>query len=248
MLISLNQNLRAELKYLECLGFPPGLGDLVFWYSTVLPPWPPGQRLRLRDVHVKLFAIFDGDKLVNPCIWDPERSLSLGTHLAEVALPDSKGPWVTTTDTGITGTYHMGPILPIQEFKLDWMRAVHAWGHALKYVKDQTPDLCLKAVNQDGRALRLVKEQTTEICLAAVKQNGKALRCVKRQTPQICLAAVRQNGRALIYVREQTTEICLEAVKQNGMALQFVILRTPEICHAAIRQNGLAIIYQTTSV
>jgi len=52
----------------------------------------------------------------------------------------------------------------------------------------------LEAVKQDGYALKYVKEQTPEICLAAVKQDGHALRYVKEQTPEICLAAVKQYG------------------------------------------------------
>jgi len=38
---------------------------------------------------------------------------------------------------------------------------------------------CLEAVKQNGWALRYVKEQTPEICLEAVKQNVYALRYVK---------------------------------------------------------------------
>ena len=58
----------------------------------------------------------------------------------------------------------------------------------------------LERVQQDVRELRYVKEQTLEICLAAVQQWGWALRFVKDQTLEICLAAVQQNGRALRYV------------------------------------------------
>ena len=80
----------------------------------------------------------------------------------------------------------------------------------------------LEVVKQDGWALRYVKEQTPEICLEAVKKNGYALQFVKDQTEEICLEAVKQNGYALQYVKEQTEEICFEAVKQDGYALQYV--------------------------
>jgi hypothetical protein len=80
----------------------------------------------------------------------------------------------------------------------------------------------LAAVKQNSYALRFVSEQTEEICLAAVKQNGYALRFVSEQTEEICLAAVKQDGYALQYVSEQTEEICLAAVKQNSYALEFV--------------------------
>ena len=76
---------------------------------------------------------------------------------------------------------------------------------------------CLEAVKQYSFAIRYIKEQTPEICLAAVKQNGLALQYGKEQTPEICLEAVKQNGLALQYVREQTEDICMEAIKEYGI-------------------------------
>jgi ribosomal protein L24E len=60
----------------------------------------------------------------------------------------------------------------------------------------------LAAVKQDGYALRFVSEQTEEICLAAVQKDGYALQFVSEQTEKICLAAVHENGNALEFVSE----------------------------------------------
>jgi hypothetical protein len=111
-------------------------------------------------------------------------------------------------------------------------------GYVLKYVKEQTPEICFEAVKQDGLALKFVKNQTPEICFEAVKNKGFALIFIKEQTTEICLEAVKQNGLALQYVKNETPEICLEAVKQNGLALQYVKNQTPEICLEAVKQNG----------
>ena len=51
-------------------------------------------------------------------------------------------------------------------------------GYALRYVKEQTPDICIKAVENDGDALQYVKEQTPDICIKAVENNGYALQYV----------------------------------------------------------------------
>jgi len=83
------------------------------------------------------------------------------------------------------------------------LEAVNKNGYAIKYVEDQTPEICLAAVKQDGYNLQYVKDQTPEICLAAVKQNWDTLKYVKDQTKEICLAAVRQDGDALKYVEER---------------------------------------------
>ena len=75
-------------------------------------------------------------------------------------------------------------------------------GWSLKYVKAQTPEICMAAVTQDGRDLEYVKEQTPEICMTAVKQNGYALRYVKEQTTEICLAAAMKHIGALVHVKD----------------------------------------------
>lgn len=59
-------------------------------------------------------------------------------------------------------------------------------------------------LKQNGYVLKYVKEQTPEICLAAVKQNGCALKYVKEQTPEICLSAVKQDSNALKYVKSKS--------------------------------------------
>ena len=50
--------------------------------------------------------------------------------------------------------------------------------------------------------MKYVKEQTLQICLAAIRRIGDALQDIKEQTPEICLAAVQQNGYALRYVKD----------------------------------------------
>ena len=89
--------------------------------------------------------------------------------------------------------------------------------YALKYVKEQTEEICIFAVQQNGLILKYAKEQTEEICIYAVQQNGNALKYVKEQfqTEIMCITAVRKNGNILKYVKKQTHNICLAAVKQN---------------------------------
>ena len=66
-------------------------------------------------------------------------------------------------------------------------------GFALKFVKEQTQEICLEAVKQYGLALQYVKEQTFEMCLEAVKQNGNALKYVINQTPLIIHSLKKYN-------------------------------------------------------
>ena len=77
----------------------------------------------------------------------------------------------------------------------------------LKEVKWKEEDIisyeweeALKAVKQDWYALRYINNQTEEICLEAVKEDWDALKYVDNQTEEICLEAVKQNWYALQYV------------------------------------------------
>ena len=123
-----------------------------------------------------------------------------------------------------------------------YLQVVQQNGYALRFLRQQTPEICLAAVQQDGEALRYVRQQTAEICLAAVKRNPSLI-CsrVQQQTPEICLAAVQQNGDLLRYVQQQTPEICLAAVRQDADALKYVEQQSEEICLAAMRKKTKAI-------
>lgn len=64
-------------------------------------------------------------------------------------------------------------------------------------------------IKYDSYLLKYIKEQPPEICLKAVQQNGFALQFVKEQTPEICLAAVRQNLDSHIFVKDNMYESLL---------------------------------------
>lgn len=77
-------------------------------------------------------------------------------------------------------------------------------------------------VNNISGFLRYIEDQTNEICLDAVKQNPFVLKFVKNQTDEICIAAVRKNGLALMFVKNQTYYICWIAVEKDIEAIQYV--------------------------
>ena len=143
------------------------------------------------------------------------------------------------------------------------------WEHPLKYVENQTEEICKMAVKQNGFALEFVENQTEEICKMAVKQNGYALQYVKEkyqteeiwkiaieknefalkhvinQTEEICKLAVKHHRDVFKYVNDkyQTEEICKLAVTQCGLTLEFVKVQTEEICKLAVKQNGYMLQY-----
>ncbi|MCC0726709.1 DUF4116 domain-containing protein [Clostridioides sp. ZZV14-6045] len=92
----------------------------------------------------------------------------------------------------------------------------------LNLTKEQIYNLYIIAVRQDGLALRYIKNQTEEICMEAVKQDGRALKYVKNQTEEICIEAVKEDGLTLIEVKEQTDKICKEALKEDKHEVRYV--------------------------
>jgi hypothetical protein len=86
---------------------------------------------------------------------------------------------------------------------IQMMNAIKQSYMALRYVKDQTPELCLYAIQQDCWALQFVKEQTDDLCKIAIKKSGSALQFVNNQTYEMCKIAVYECKVALQFVRNK---------------------------------------------
>jgi hypothetical protein len=104
-----------------------------------------------------------------------------------------------------------------------------------------TYEMQLSVVSKDGMLLRFITDQTPDICEVAVQNNPMALQYVREQTPELCLNAIRDNGLALEHVRDYTEALGNVAVAQNGLALRFIQRQTVHQCRVAIRQNTKAV-------
>ena len=172
---------------------------------------------------------------------------SYGSICATVSIPDNA--LVYKEDTKYKANQLiLHNIQPITELPLWWdatftKNIVQKNGYALKFIKEQTEEMCRLAVQQHGYALKFIKEQTEEMCRLAVQQNGYALKFIKEQTEEMCRLAVQQDGNALLNVKEPSEELCRLAVQQNGHALLYVKEPSEEVCRLAVQQNGWAIQY-----
>ncbi len=116
-------------------------------------------------------------------------------------------------------------------------------GLEIKYVKNQTPELCLEAVKNNGLAIEYIKNQTPDLCLEAVKRHGYAIQYIKNQTPELCLEAVKNNGLAIEYIENQTPELCQMAFDISYEVLPFLKHKTRQQIDYAIEQNALYRVY-----
>jgi hypothetical protein len=134
------------------------------------------------------------------------------------------------------------------------LATVDQMGSSLKYIKNQTLEMCVKAVTKYAGALEYVNSQNFtspeiyEICLAAVRSNVIALQYAKNHNidmAKLYLDAAKKDGFALYYmsVEARTREICMVAVKSNPAALLYVPKQTRELCLEAVKNNANAIHY-----
>jgi hypothetical protein len=117
-------------------------------------------------------------------------------------------------------------------------------GCALKYIENQTPEICLAAVNNTGYALKYVQNQTLEICLAAIKEDRCAFKYVENPTPEIYLAvgkSLLKNGKINFIWKQSKKIIFLKAIKEaNDDFYQDLIAKVfhPDRCERMIASYG----------
>lgn len=83
-------------------------------------------------------------------------------------------------------------------------------------------EYCKKAVKEDGMYLKYVTNQTEEICEIAIKNVIDAFEYVEYKTDHLYKIAVEDNGMLLEFIEDQTEEICELAVKNNPRAIDFI--------------------------
>ena len=127
----------------------------------------------------------------------------------------------------------------------DWCKqAITQNAYLLRFVKNQTKELCELAVQITPSTIRYVEKQTAELCEMAVKKDGYALQYVViPQTENMGKLAVRQNGMALHLVKPQTKETCEIAINRHINSLYHVEDQTKELCEMALDKDVKSLQY-----
>lgn len=118
--------------------------------------------------------------------------------------------------------------------------------YSIKYICDQTEDICLKAIRKNGFVLDYIKEEnrTEAVCWEAVRRRGISIchvpeRFVTREMEW--LAIENSNGWAIMFVRDPTEAMCIAAVQLDGRVIKEIKDPTESMCIAAVRQDPLVI-------
>jgi len=96
-------------------------------------------------------------------------------------------------------------------------------------------------LKKNGMLLKYILEQTEELCLIAVKQNSNAIIHVKKPTEAIMLATVKQNGMAIKYIKDPSDKICEIALIQNPLVLQYIKYQTIKMIKIACKKNPVTV-------
>ena len=119
----------------------------------------------------------------------------------------------------------------------------------LKFISNQTEDLCLKIIKNFPSDIEYVKNQTDKICFLVLEQNTYLINCIKQPTQKMYDFVVNENPVYFKYVDKKfyTYDMCLNVVKKHGG----FIVRIPNklwdetLCLAALKNNPCIIKFIT---
>ena len=121
------------------------------------------------------------------------------------------------------------------------METVKRYSWALKYIKEQSNELCMEAVKRSGYAYKYVKNPTPELFWEAVKTYAEWLKLEKNPPYDKLLETIRINPYAIIYIlpKDRTDELYIEACKNKKFYLEWLNEeeKTLERCKVAVKYN-----------
>jgi hypothetical protein len=74
----------------------------------------------------------------------------------------------------------------------------------------------IKKIKDNPWNLRFIENQSEEICRLAIRQRPRVLQYVIHQTEEICLYAIKKDGSVIEFIKDQTVNICLAFLKHDS--------------------------------
>lgn len=150
-----------------------------------------------------------------------------GDYIAMIELYDDE--LICISNECRTHSFEIKDITGIREFinkldKRDLLLYIKTQSCFLKYLDEQTEDICKLAIDRNSDAYYYIKcdNRTYNIKKYALSKDGLLLEAMPNQNEELCKIAVEQNGLSLKFVEDKTFEICELAYKQNKESLKYV--------------------------
>lgn len=118
------------------------------------------------------------------------------------------------------------------------LQAIKLYSPNIQYIPYQTTELCMLAL-QDSRKciLRYIREQTYDICKQAVTYNPNNISYVKNQLYDLCVIALEKEPQTLGYIKEQYHELCEYAQHKNNRVIIMTRNPTYEMSVYAVKKD-----------
>lgn len=141
--------------------------------------------------------------------------------------------------------------------------AVKRWGYNLEDIKNQTPEICMLAC-RCKETLKYVKDQTLEICVKFLEAYDESFQYVRDMTEELCFIALQFNPYTLRYIENQTEEMCYFAlvlnhelhalgrgegmplnrmIRHNPYIIRYIRNKTPKLRDLSLRLNPYSVVY-----
>lgn len=117
----------------------------------------------------------------------------------------------------------------VQQLRLNFVNKIkNSSMLKLKFIENQTEELCIKFIKECAFNLFHVNNKTLEMYLIAIDSNPFILKYIdeKEQTEEMGLRAVKINGNVIKFVKNQTHKICMAALNQDARSYYFINFST----------------------
>lgn len=109
----------------------------------------------------------------------------------------------------------------LKKRELQYIEKVSNDGLFLKYIKNQTDEICKKAIENNCFAIQYVQNKTEDLCKLAIKHCPMTLEYIDNQTDTICQMALISEPYTLQFIKNDNHNYCKLAMKYNVTSVQF---------------------------
>lgn len=100
---------------------------------------------------------------------------------------------------------HTGKTLKYVELSSDYnFLIVRRYGYAIKYIDEQSEELCNMAMRQDYNNIKYIKNPNSKMKEYALSKNGLLLQFINDPSDKEICISLKQNGMAIIHVKDPT--------------------------------------------
>lgn len=145
---------------------------------------------------------------------------------------------INITEEEFTEKYQQNPaqVLMIIREKPTWLR----------FVKNQTEELCIEAIKKNITAFKYVKNQTYNTCTAVLDKSLEYFKYIKEPTLEIKKYLLSKDGTYIKDFENPSEELIIEAVKSKPESIFFISKPSEKVLEVLFKYDGSYLEYYPT--